>query len=187
MLDTGERTNICRRSNDLPQGATHGDCAPGDIWQCLGTSLVVTLRKEGRVPVALVSEGRDAARHPTGHRTPLPHRRVPGPALEGGGSSCRGSQVLVTVLPLQSEPGLGPASLGKPQAHRRGRTARGRGLRGSWGLPGDCVRMGCRGHSRFSPQSTRAAPGPDRALTAVSVFLSRRRLSAVRAALQPLS
>lgn len=85
MLDTGERTNICRRSNDLPQGATHGDCAPGDIWQCLGTSLVVTLRKEGHVPVALVSEqGCCEASHRAQDPPPPPQsRRGPGPRARG--------------------------------------------------------------------------------------------------------
>ena len=57
--------------------SVRGISSPENIWQCLETFLVVTLKGKGATGIWW-AEARDATKHPTMHRTatPVPHQRM---------------------------------------------------------------------------------------------------------------
>lgn len=80
-----------------------GTCPPGDRWQCLELSLVVTLGDRGGATGIRWAEPRDATKHPTLHRTAPTARNSPAPNV-------RSAEAKETLMWGLRKAGLAPRS-----------------------------------------------------------------------------
>lgn len=80
-----------------------GSCPPGDRWQCLELSLIVTLGDRGGAMGIRWAEPRDATKHPTLHRTTPTARNSPAPNV-------RSAEAKETLMWGLRKAGLAPRS-----------------------------------------------------------------------------